>query len=952
MAKWGWGLGFAVWTAAVAAAILTGCSTDQRPTPIGTGTASASSSNATLTSAGLYAGYQSALAAKVIFNKANFHTNYAPGTLGCAGDAKNFFDPLTDRQVPAKPDFIKNIAVDVTNSNALAGASNAAACGLSGSGSSPAANCATFDDLQPLTGEQSRSILIGGYGCAAATGSCSPTSALADVWHLGVPDVATASVWGQQATSIPTLGAGGTAIGLAWAAGDYDQLHDEFYIFGGADPSGTSASGNLEFLSGVVRMTFNADGSVSTVAERTSSNGGVSTLVGYGGWSASNTYFTSQPSPPSALIGSTFTYGVRRDPTSKAWCKAGDTNCPGSSTALSAKALNEHQDYFLLVGGRVGGSNSFSSTIHLYHPHAFSNDVGTSAANGSSSGWTLLSTDTAVNTGTKIMGIADISTASSTTAPFSVNSSYTGWAGRAFHKTVYDPTMNRFYVFGGLKGSPATSGATSATSELWIYDPPALGRRPTSACFTNTAPEANSTLPKTANLAACATPADAGLFCAQTGLGVNQSYFASKYVFPPGGCLQRINSGATTPDARFEHSMAFDGDQKSVVVFGGCKTAPTTIGDTGGAASAIDPTSNCTSTSALLGDTWLYLAPTTAEYVSKDTSIASTANPYSSTDANRFPNIFGADFWLGHFPIFSGNNPAGAQITAPAVDEAMGAWIQLTHTVKPTARVSASLSYDRAHHKFYLQGGFGCNDSSCSSTGALNDLWEFAPPKLATDCTRDSATCSSQGAWTQLRAADATFTAQPTPRKGALMAHGQPMFSYGDDYYTVLDTSCSGQGPIATTDPSVSRQYVGAIYIDVDRGQFGSGENLLISLRMLPFDGSTRLPSVSDNATPYTTIDDTDTSSSSDTAVIRVQLLSSPLKFAEQIMASMQPRFHEFITGTPILADTFVYATAGTGQATEKQILVPLALDSSINLVKIERVQGSVKFYEMTVSKF
>jgi hypothetical protein len=52
------------------------------------------------------------------------------------------------------------------------------------------------------------------------------------------------------------------------------------------------------------------------------------------------------------------------------------------------------------------------------------------------------------------------------------------------------------------------------------------------------------------------------------------------------------------------------------------------------------------------------------------------------------------------------------------------------------------------------------------------------------------------------------------------------------------------------------------------------------------------------------------------------------------------------------VAQEFDLAASGTGQPTEKQIFIPLALDSRINLIKIERVRGTVKLYDMTVTKF
>jgi hypothetical protein len=309
--------------------------------------------------------------------------------------------------------------------------------------------------------------------------------------------------------------------------------------------------------------------------------------------------------------------------------------------------------------------------------------------------------------------------------------------------------------------------------------------------------------------------------------------------------------------------------------------------------------------------------------------------------------------------MFSGDgSPGNPPITAPTMDQMLGTWIPLSPSTKPPPRTGASFVFDRAHQKYYLQGGFGCLDTQCSTPAqAINDLWAYSPPNFndPAQCNRTTGICTqfAQGTWTQIRAnLDASNSEQPTQRKGAVIAYGVPQFTHGDEYYTITDSACVGQGPVASADVSVNKELVGAIYIDVDRSVLAPNENLLINLRFLPFDQSTKLPGFFDNNDPNVTVNDTDASSIQDQALIRVQMLNSPLKEADQIQASIQPRFHEFLSGTPIVGDTFLYVSGATGQVTEKQIHVPISLDSTVNLIKIERIQGSVKFYEMTVSRF
>ncbi|MGE4232927.1 MAG: hypothetical protein AB7F43_06305 [Bacteriovoracia bacterium] len=862
--------------------------------------------------------YRNAISVKSILNKKSFYNNTHPNTFGCAGDAKTYYDPRTDRAIPTKPDWLKNISVDITNSNSLYGPSNAAGCSLSGSTSPLASACALFDDLQPLDGAYSRSILIGGIGCDTSTAGCDDSDTLDDIWTMFTTTDTSAFTFNGQVSTIPTS--------VAWASGDYDELHDEFFLYGGTQ--GTIGS-TFTFSSNLVKISFNTDGSVST--SPAPANQTLSGSLYYGSWINSN-------SAPPALVGHSFTYGLRRDETTKSW----------NQTSNGAYADNEHSDYYLLIGGMSGTTAQFSSDIYMYKPHSFSNDISTSSSSGGD--WNQLSNNTSAGIRGTIMSIVDVSTTGNTSTPFQVTtvgnavptgSAFSGFQPRAFHRTVYDPEMNRFYIYGGLTlaaGSTASANTPSLSSETWIYDPPALGRRPTSACFSTETPDSYS-LPSYAGAGAAGT----------YNLKINQEYVSNKMVFPPGGCLQRMGFLADIPEARFEHSMAFDRDHKGVLLFGGCDLASTIAAS--GSQDGGDPSSNCDSSASMFSDTWVYIPPTTTEYVSSTTTTTTSPHPYN--ESYPYKNIFGTDFWLNFQPTYIENDVYKGGLNTPTRAMAMGGWIRLYPATKPTPRYSANLVYDRSRQKFYLFGGYGCLDQSCSVIQTLNDLWEFTPPDFAMDCSPGNGTCVNQGYWTQIRSTKAdTLGNAPSLRRGAIMAYGNPQFTFGDGFYTALDLNCVNQGPLSTLDPSVSKQYVGGIYIDIDREQFSSKENLLVNLKLLAFNDDTKLPGYFDSGTPSAPSDDTDAASSDDQAVIRVQLLHNPLSTQEQIQASIQPRFHEFITGTPILGDNFYYVSGSTGQLSEKQILIPLSLDPSINLIKIERVQGSVKFFEVTVSKF
>ncbi|MBI3558728.1 MAG: hypothetical protein HY074_20870 [Deltaproteobacteria bacterium] len=424
--------------------------------------------------------------------------------------------------------------------------------------------------------------------------------------------------------------------------------------------------------------------------------------------------------------------------------------------------------------------------------------------------------------------------------------------------------------------------------------------------------------------------------------------------------MQRIKMddiSASVPPKRFAHGQVFDSDDRVMFVFGGCNGPQAIRGNN--STNAGDPIFACPAQS-LLNDIWVYVPPSTTELVSQTFT---TTNPGPYNALTLLGNIFGTDFWLDHLPLFTGtNDPTNAVLRTPERFRVLGNWIKLTPPTSsiPSPRAGAAISYDRAHHKIYVQGGFGCPDANCvGAPRTLNDLWEYTPPNFDTTCPnfRSDGFCGSngfgQGSWYQINIDNAASnTTQPTERYGGIMSFANQQISHGDEFYTITDTSCQFQGPIASPDANVNKQLVGAIYVDIDRNQMAATDNLLINLRFLPFDKKTRLPGWSDNGTQFTTIDDTDAYSTQDTALIRVQLLNDQLKVAEQIQSTVQPRFHEFISGTPTIASEFMFIAGATGQVTEKQIHVPLTLDPTLNLIKIERLSGSIKFFEMTISKF
>ena len=144
--------GVLVLFALIFAMTLGGCAGNTNPLP------GASPTTAVSAQAAIIAGLTGA---HVSFYHGDYYslTNPNPNT-HCAGDAKNYYDPLlmsgtsplllqtsaTDSSTTIRPAFIKNIAVDETDTNANISLNNAFSCSYgNGTNAPPVSSCATFD---------------------------------------------------------------------------------------------------------------------------------------------------------------------------------------------------------------------------------------------------------------------------------------------------------------------------------------------------------------------------------------------------------------------------------------------------------------------------------------------------------------------------------------------------------------------------------------------------------------------------------------------------------------------------------------------------------------------------------------------------------------------------------------------------------------------------------------
>jgi len=211
--------------------------------------------------------------AKVTFHYSDFYSLTSPNDSGCAGDAKNYTDAilgsafqtsLLDATTTIRPSFIKNISVDITDSNTNVSSNLAQHCSYgSGPNAPTASNCATFDygADEGITSSLSGSVvIIGGMNntqlnsavpevscssiSAGATNSC-PVSAYAlavDALSSNaatnppnslVPGIISASgpisTWGSLSANTGYNG----PTSLTGAAGGYDAGTGLYALFGG-----------------------------------------------------------------------------------------------------------------------------------------------------------------------------------------------------------------------------------------------------------------------------------------------------------------------------------------------------------------------------------------------------------------------------------------------------------------------------------------------------------------------------------------------------------------------------------------------------------------------------------------------------------------------------------------------------------------------------------------------
>lgn len=169
---------------------------------------------------------------------------------------------------------------------------------------------------------------------------------------------------------------------------------------------------------------------------------------------------------------------------------------------------------------------------------------------------------------------------------------------------------------------------------------------------------------------------------------------------------------------------------------------------------------------------------------------------------------------------------------------------------------------------------------------------------------------------------------------------------YQSGYYSTFDDACLGAGPIVSTDPTITKQYVGGIFMDIDRSQLSAKENLLLHLTFLPLGHLTLVPDISGSTTSLLT------GNPAHSAVIKVHLSRSG-QSGDTLRQVFQPRSLSYAdtTSYPLIADSMLTIPPPYGQIREEQIYIPLSIDPAIDRIRIQRVSGSMIFIGATLMR-
>jgi hypothetical protein len=286
-----------------------------------------------------------------------------------------------------------------------------------------------------------------------------------------------------------------------------------------------------------------------------------------------------------------------------------------------------------------------------------------------------------------------------------------------------------------------------------------------------------------------------------------------------------------------------------------------------------------------------------------------------------------------------------------------GAWVERRTCVlsgasaeTPVGRYGHALGYDRLNHQLIMSGGYDSTGDPQTLTLTygeneyeIPEVWTArrisqAGPVSATDPTEiDVEANQTAGFPCYYWQKKTIFGSTPdvnsqTPPSGGLSHAASvliPASGYNSGYYTMLDNSCADAGPIATSDPQVSKLLAGGAYIDIDRSKLGAGESVILNLTYIPFGKANQRP-------------DGERFEANETAQLRVHLVRTG-QAADSLRSVLQPRHLAYAATDqfPQVVQTLSVLAPANGEVRQDQLLIPLAIDPGIDRIRIERYSGS-----------
>jgi hypothetical protein len=277
----------------------------------------------------------------------------------------------------------------------------------------------------------------------------------------------------------------------------------------------------------------------------------------------------------------------------------------------------------------------------------------------------------------------------------------------------------------------------------------------------------------------------------------------------------------------------------------------------------------------------------------------------------------------------------------------------------PIGRYGHTLAYDSLNQSLVLIGGYDQSGTLLVQTQTALDGSTYEIPEIWTATRIDTALTVGIPSknippisgpptsiipcyfWSKvtLFGNDITNSAQYPPFGGLAHASGiyVPSSGYNTGYYTTLDNACTDAGPIGSPDPAISRLLAGGAYIDIDRSQMESGENIVLNLTFLPLGDTNSAP----DQTRFT---------SDQSALFKIHLIKVG-ESADTIRSRPQPRYRTYAATDqyPQVVQNLSIISPPTGQVRQEQVFIPLSMDATIDRIRIERYSGNAILIDASV---